>query len=323
MADFDAMQTFVAVMRANGLRGAAQTLRIPRSTVSARVARLEERLGVRLLERTTRTVRATPAGRAFFDHCVRILADVDEAERSITEAGRAPRGTLRVASSLLFGHAFLAPVAAEFARKHRDVEIEVVATNRPINLVEEGFDLAVTFMGVNEDSSLVARKLQSAYHHCCASPAYLAENGVPKTPEDLGAHECVVFSEVRDVAWRFERDREVRRIAVRGRLRVNSLWMAHDAALRGVGIASLPSFLCGADIRAGRLVSLFPAWRVNRTEMRIVYPSNRRLAPRVRMFSDALIAGYNASIEQSQFLEPSSRATAKRGPARGRAPRRR
>src|SRR5277367_4675209 len=161
MADFDAMQTFVAVMRTGSFRGAAQSLRIPRSTVSQRIARLEERLGVRLLERTTRTVRATGAGRAYFDRCARILADVDEAERAVTEEDRAPRGVLRVASSLLFGHAFLSPIAAEFALRYPKVEIEVVATNRRVNVVKEGFDLAVMFIGANDDSSLVSRKLES------------------------------------------------------------------------------------------------------------------------------------------------------------------
>ena len=298
MADFDAMETFVAVMRASSFRGAAQALHIPRSTVSQRIARLEERLGARLLERTTRAVRATPAGRAFFDHCVRILADVEEAERAIGDDESAPRGVLRVASSLLFGHVFLSPVAAEFARKHPDVEIEVVAVNRRVNLVEEGFDLAVTFMDVDEDSSLISRKLESAYHAVCASPAYLAEHDVPKSPEDLRGHQCVVFGESRDASWRFERDIDVRRIAVHGRMSVSSFWMAHDAAIRGVGIAAIPLVLCGEDLRAGRLVSLFPDWRVNRTEMRIVYPSNRYLAPRVRLFVDALVEGYNASIDQ-------------------------
>jgi DNA-binding transcriptional LysR family regulator len=298
MADFDAMETFVAVMRASSFRGAAQALHIPRSTVSQRIARLEERLGARLLERTTRAVRATPAGRAFFDHCVRILADVEEAERAIGDDESAPRGVLRVASSLLFGHVFLSPVAAEFARKHPDVEIEVVAVNRRVNLVEEGFDLAVTFMEVDDDSSLMSRKLESAYHVVCASPAYLAEHDVPKTPEDLREHQCVVFGESRDASWRFERGSDVRRIAVHGRMSVSSFSMAHDAAIRGVGIAAIPLVLCGEDLRAGRLISLFPDWRVNRTEMRIVYPSNRYLAPRVRLFVDALVEGYNAPIEQ-------------------------
>jgi DNA-binding transcriptional LysR family regulator len=303
MADFDAMQTFVAVMRTGSFRGAAQSLRIPRSTVSQRVARLEERLGVRLLERTTRTLRATVAGRAYFDRCARILADVDEAERAVTEEDRAPRGVLRVASSLLFGHSFLSPIVAEFALKYREVEIEVVATNRRVNIVEEGFDLAVVFMGVNEDSSLVARKLESADHRCCASPAYLAEHGAPETPEDVRVHACVVYGEGRDATWRFERGADVRRVAVHGRMSVNSFLMAHDAALRGVGVASLPTFLCGDDIRAGRLVSLFPGWLVNRTEMRVVYPSNRYLASRVRLFVDALIEWYDASIDRARMLD--------------------
>jgi DNA-binding transcriptional LysR family regulator len=303
VADFDAMQTFVAVMRTGSFRGAAEALRIPRSTVSQRVARLEERLGVRLLERTTRAVRATDAGRAYFDRCARILADVDEAERTVTEEERAPRGVIRVAASLLFGHSFLSPIAAEFACRYRDVEIEVVATNRRVNIIEEGFYLAVMFMGVNEDSSLVARKLESADHRCCASPAYLAEHGAPRAPEDVGTHACVVYGEGRQATWRFERGGEVKRVAVHGRMSVNSFLMAHDATLRGVGVASLPTFLCGDDIRAGRLVSLFPDWRINRTEMRVVYPSTRYLAPRVRLFVDALIDGYNNSVERARMFD--------------------
>jgi DNA-binding transcriptional LysR family regulator len=311
MADFDAMETFVAVLRKGSFRRAAQSLRIPRSTVSQRVARLEERLGVRLLERTTRTLRATDAGRAYFDRCTRILAEVDEAERAVTEEDRAPRGVLRVASTLLFGHAFLSPIAAEFASKHPDVEIEIVATNRRVSLIEEGFDLAIVFMQANEDSGLVARKLESVHHRCCASPAYVATHGAPKAPEDVSAHACVVYGESRDATWRFEHRDEVRRVAVHGRMSVNSFFMAHDATLRGVGVASIPTFLCGDDIRAGRLVSLFPDWLLNRTEMRVVYPSNRYLAPRVRLFVDALIDGYSASTDRARMLD--------RGPAPRRA----
>ncbi len=163
-------------------------------------------------------------------------------------------------------------------------------------------------MGVDEDSSLVARKLASADHRCCASPEYLAERGAPRTPEDVGAHACVVYGEGRQATWRFERGDEVKRVAVHGRMSFNSFLMAHEAALRGVGVASLPTFLCGDDIRAGRLVSLFPDWRVNRTEMRIVYPSNRYLAPRVRLFVDALIEGYNTSVERARMLDCSPAA---------------
>jgi DNA-binding transcriptional LysR family regulator len=311
-------------MRTGSFRGAAESLRIPRSTVSQRVARLEERLGVRLLERTTRAVHATEAGRAYFDRCSRILAEVDEAERAVTEEDRAPRGVLRVASSLLFGHSFLSPIAAEFARKNPGVEIEVVATNRRVNVVEEGFDLAVMFMKVNEDSNLVSRKLESAVHRCCASPAYIAEHGVPRAPEDVRGHTCVVFGEDRNATWRFERGADMRRVAGHGRMSVNSFLMAHDAALRGVGIASLPTFLCGDDIREGRLVSFFPEWVVNRTDLRVVYPSNRYLAPRVPLFLDALIEGYAASIDRGRMLDrvppaDASGSSSKRAPNKARA----
>jgi DNA-binding transcriptional LysR family regulator len=202
-------------------------------------------------------------------------------------------------------------MAAEFASKHPDVEIEIVATNRRVSLIEEGFDLAVVFMQANEDSGLVARKLETVHHRCCAGPAYVAAHGAPKAPEDVSAHACVVYGESRDATSRFEREHDVRRVAVHGRMSVTSFFMAHDATLRGVGVASIPTFLCGDDIRAGRLVSLFPDWLLNRTEMRVVYPSNRYLAPRVRLFVDALIDGYGASIDRARMLD--------RGPAPRRA----
>jgi DNA-binding transcriptional LysR family regulator len=141
------------------------------------------------------------------------------------------------------------------------------------------------------------------HHRCCASPAYVAAHGAPKAPEDVRDHACIVCGESRDATWRFERGDDLRRVAVHGWMSVNSFFMAHDATLRGVGVASIPTFLCGDDIRAGRLVSLFPDWLLNRTEMRVVYPSNRYLAPRVRLFVDALIEGYGASIDRARVLD--------------------
>jgi DNA-binding transcriptional LysR family regulator len=303
MADFDAMQTFAAVLRAGSFRGAAQALRIPRSTVSQRVTRLEGRLGVRLLERTTRTVTATAVGRDYFDRCTRILAEVEEADRAVTQNERTPRGVVRVASSLLFGHAFLSPIAAEFAARYPQVEIEVVVGNRRVNVVKEGFDLAVAFMTADEDSTLVARKLESVDHCCCASPAYLAARAAPSTPEHLGGHSTVVFGEARQTVWRFDSGSQHRRVPVEGRMSSNSFSIVRDAALSGVGIASLPTFACSADIREGRLVSLFPEWVVNRSEMRVLYPSNRYLPPRVRLFIDALVKGYGESLARERILD--------------------
>ena len=292
MVDFEAMATFVAVVRNAGFRGAATSMHIPRSTVSHRIARLEEELGVRLIERTTRKLRMTTIGESFFDRCVRILADVEEAHLSVTSAQRAPQGTLRVACTLLFGHLYMARIASDFMRKYPDVEIEIVASNRRVNLIEEGFDLAVVIMGAHEDSSMLARKLAVSEVRCCASPAYVAARGLPSQPEDVASHSCIVYGDSRQTTWRFERPGESRSIALRGRMAVNSLMMAHTAARRGVGIAALPTFLCNDDLHDGRLVPVLGDWLIGRAEMRVVYPSNRYLAPRVRLFLEALVAGY-------------------------------
>jgi len=290
------MATFVAVVKSGGFRGAATSMRIPRSTVSHRIARLEQDLGVRLLERTTRRLRTTDVGEAFYERCVRILADVEDAHFSVANVRQAPRGTLRVACTLLFGHLHLMPVAAAFMRKYPDVEIEIVASNRRVNLVEEGFDLAVVAMASNEDSSLVGRKLTTSEFRCFAGAGYVAARGLPAHPDELPSHRCVVYGDSRQASWRFERPGETRTLAIRGCLSVNSLVMAHLAALQNVGLTVLPSFMCRDDVGAGRLGRVLPEWIVERAEMRVVYPSNRYLAPRVRLFVDALIAGYDESI---------------------------
>jgi DNA-binding transcriptional LysR family regulator len=172
-----------------------------------------------------------------------------------------------------------------------------VAANRRVNLIEEGFDLAVVFMGAHEDSSMVARKIVSAELRCCASPAYLAARGLPAQPEELASHSCIVYGDSRQTTWRFERPGEARSIAIRGRLSVNSLMMAHTAAQRGVGIAALPTIMCSDDVRTGRLDYVLRDWVLDRTEMRVICPSNRYLAPRVRLFVEALVAGYTDAIE--------------------------
>jgi DNA-binding transcriptional LysR family regulator len=239
----------------------------------------------------------TTVGEAFFDRCVRILADVEEAHLSVTNAQRAPQGTLRIACTLLFGHLYMARIASDFMRKYPDVEIEIVAANRRVNLIEEGFDLAVVVMGAQEDSSMMARKLAISEVRCYASPAYVAARGLPSQPEDVASHRCIVYGDSRQTTWRFERPGEVRPVALRGRMSVNSLMMAHTAARRGVGIAAVPTFLCNDDLRDGRLVPVLRDWLIGRSEMRVIYPSNRYLAPRVRLFVETLVAGYTDAFD--------------------------
>ena len=289
------MATFVAVVRSGHFAAAARTLGLPKSTVSQRVARLEATLGVRLLERTTRVLRPTHAGSAYYERCARILSEVEEANAAVKDLGTSPRGTLRVTTSHLLGQSVVAAVAATFSRQYPEVEVEVVASDRRVNLLEEGFDVAIVVSASESDSTMISRVLSGGQTWCCAAPSYLSARGPPSAPGDLSAHDCIIRELAADgfasgAIWTFERSDDVQRIEVHGRLRLSSIVMTHAAALAGGGIAAIPSFVCAEDVEDGRLVRILSDWVVDRKDIRIVYPSNRHLSPRVRLFVDALVA---------------------------------
>jgi DNA-binding transcriptional LysR family regulator len=291
MLDLDALATFVAVVRAGNFSAAAKGMRLPRSTVSQRVARLEAMLGTRLLERTTRMVRTTQAGVAYYERCARILSELEEANAALRDARRAPRGKLRVATPLLFGQAHLGRIAATFINRYPEVELEIVASDRRVNLINEGFDVAIVTASHDDDSALISRKLGGGDVSCCASRAYLATYGTPRSPDDLPKHQCVINREfiTSDAdTWTFVRNQEKRQVQVRGRLIMNSLNMVHAAIRAGAGIGVIPTFLCADDIAQGHLKRLFADWTIDPKDLRIVYPSSRHLSPRVRLFVDAL-----------------------------------
>ncbi len=293
------MATFVGVVRSGSFASASRLLQLPKSTVSQHVSRLEATLGARLLERTTRALRLTNAGAAYYERCVRILTEVEEANAAVKDLGTSPRGTLRVATSYLIGQSVVADVAATFCRQFPEIEIDVVASDRRVNLLEEGFDIAIVVAGTVPDTTMISRVLSGGRTWCCATPSYLAESGTPLTPAELGRHECIVRAAATDGAaretiWTFERADDVRRVEVHGRLHVNSVLMAHAAVLAGAGIATIPSFICANEVESGRLVHILSDWIVDRKEIRIVYPSNRHLSPRVKLFADAFVREYTA-----------------------------
>ncbi|RBP12855.1 LysR family transcriptional regulator [Roseiarcus fermentans] len=309
MIDLDAMATFVAVVRSGHFAAASRALGLPRSTVSQRVARLEAALGVRLLERTTRVLRPTSAGAAYYERCARILAELEEATVAIRDLATSPRGILRVATSHLLGQSVVAAVAAAFSRRYPEVEVEVVASDRRVNLLEEGFDVAVVVSASEMDSTLISRVLSGGRTWCCAAPSYLSARGAPLAPRDVSAHDCVIREAAADgfasgAMWIFERGGDVQRVEARGRLRLSSIMMAQAAALAGAGIAAIPSFLCAEDVENGRLVRVLSDWDVDRKDIRIVYPSHRHLSPRVRLFIDALVA---AAAEDGRLSAPQDR----------------
>ncbi|HUI95380.1 MAG TPA: LysR family transcriptional regulator [Xanthobacteraceae bacterium] len=288
-----AIEAFVRVAECGSFSQAAERLRSSKSVVSRQVGALEAELGARLIHRTTRALTLTEAGRSYFERATRILADLAEANASVGQLQAAPRGRLRVSAPVSFGFLHLAPALPDFLDRHPDVEVEMTMNDRFVDLVDEGFDVAVR-IGKLDDSSLVARKIAPMRRTVCAAPAYLQRRGTPASPDDLEAHECVCYSNVgRSEEWRFVRpDGAPWPVEVHGRLHVNNGDALRAAALRGFGLAVLPSFLVGRDFQSGALVSVLAPFMPQDSAVYAVYPHARHLSPKVRAFVDFLAERY-------------------------------
>lgn len=276
----DDMILFAAVVRAGSFSRAATTLGKTKQVVSERVARLERALGVRLLERTTRRLRPTDAGAAYAEQCARIAAAIVDANE-LARAGQAePLGVLRVASPTLYGRRFLTPVVAQYIARYPQVQVVVTLANRPVDLITDGFDLAIQ-IGRLKDSAFTARRLGDAELMFVASPAYLATHG-PLSAAALSQARCLGFRETE--SWRID-DHEMRITPV---LAMNDVESLCDAAIAGVGVAQLPGFVCEGPLREGRLVRLFPEARASRRQISALYPSRQFLPARVARFLELL-----------------------------------
>lgn len=285
MIDWNEMVVFCKVVETGSFVGAARTLGLPKSTVSRKVARLEERLGVRLLHRTTRVVRTTPVGQAYYERCASLVADAEDAERVVTSAQERPTGLLRITTSTLIGERWLGSLVTEYLRANPDVRIDLLLTNRMVDIVDEGYDLAFR-AGVLPDADLIARRLQRGRTVLVASPDYLAARGTPDSLDDLSDHDCIIVgNDSKRGVWAFADTR----VAVSGRLAVNDIRMARDAALAGLGIARMPSFLVAEDLSSGHLTRVLPQVPDNFGGLYAVYPSRRHLSTAVRSFVDFVV----------------------------------
>jgi DNA-binding transcriptional LysR family regulator len=286
-SDLNEILVFARVVQGGSFTAAARDLQMPKSTVSRKVTDLEERLGVRLLQRTTRTLGLTDEGRTYYDFCARIISEVDEAERAVGSLSGVPRGLLRVTTPLNFG--FLGPVLADFVRKHPEVTLDVVSTDRRVGLVEEGFDVAIR-AGTLADSTLIARPLATLRRIVVAAPAYLKKRGRPREPADLAAHDSLVFGAGESpTTWRLEKGSTAVDVVVKPRLVINDFDALFETALAGVGVAMLPVFRCLAAVREGRLEHLLKDWCSPSATIHVVYPSTRLLSPKVKAFVDHLL----------------------------------
>lgn len=307
MADLDAMAVFTQVVESQGFSAAARVLQRSKSAVSKEVGRLEERLGQRLLNRTTRRLSLTEAGAVYLEGCQRMLAEAAAAEQAVSRLAESPRGTLRVNAPMSFGMAHLAPLLPVLLRRCPDLSIDLTLNDRLVDLVEEGYDLGIR-IGRLTDSSLVARRLAPARHFLAATPAYLASRGHPEQPRDLGQHDCLIYSYLTEgPTWRFHhRDGRTARVTVRGRLTANNGEALLAAALAGAGVAALPSFLLAEALRDGRLVPLLAGWRLGSDDAGVyaVFPASRHLAPKVRVFVDFLAEQFGDPPSWDIGLDP-------------------
>ena len=293
MDRFDAIRAFAQVVESGSFAKAAERLGMSTSAASRHVADLESHLQTRLLNRTTRRVSLTESGRAFYERSVQLLADLEEAEQEASSAAVVPRGTIRLTTSVNFGVRHVAPAIAEFLATHREVSFDVSLSDRVVDLVEEGFDLAIR-VGPPGADNLVARKLGETRLVPCASPEYLARYGAPRTPDELVRHNCFTYEYVSPRnQWRFrDRGGDEHAVRIAGSLHSNNGDLLAEVAARGTGIVFEPAFIVGPEVRAGRLVPLLQDYVPPPLPIYAVYPSRKHLSAKVRRFVEFLVARY-------------------------------
>ncbi|RFU44551.1 LysR family transcriptional regulator [Paraburkholderia sp. DHOC27] len=284
--------TFVAVVKAGSFTLAANQLGVTRSAVGKIIARLEARLQVRLIQRTPRSLGLTDDGAAFFARCTQILEDLEETEAAKAARSATPTGSLRISVPVALGHRQVQPVIESFLANCPAVIAEVSFTDRFVDLVDEGIDIAIRIGEPKPDSRLIARVVAEQRLAICAAPRYLEARGVPLTPADLVAHECLQFvSAGRPSPWAFA-DQQKIALETTGRLRMDSAEALVAAAVSGAGIINLPTYLVATEIRQGRLLPLLQSFAVEGIPIRAMYPTRKHLTPKVRLFIDQLIAAW-------------------------------
>jgi DNA-binding transcriptional LysR family regulator len=293
--DLNDLRVFVRVVDRGGFAVAARELGVPTSTVSRTIARLEASTGTRLLHRTPRSVHATSEGRAMHASVSEAVGTLERAARALEPATRQPKGVLRVTAPTDIGASFLADVAVAYGERYPLVHIELALTNRSVNLVDEGFDVAVRATTRLADSTLVARKLGNLDHALYASPRYIERHGSPSSPGELDEHRCIVFR-AKDLTktWKLHDGKETIEVLVRARMGGDDFGYLRAAVLAGGGIALMPRLVCAKDEAAGRIVRVLPGLGAKGAELYVVYPSAAHVPARVTAFRDFVAAAFDA-----------------------------
>ncbi len=303
MADTTDMAVLVNVVDEGSFAEAAKTMQMTPSAVSRRIRNLEERLGVRLLNRTTRSLSLTEPGETYYLRASQIIADIEDTERETAELYAKPQGRLRVTTSHAFGNRYLVKLIPDFLRTYPHINIELKLTDGLVDLVAEGTDVAIR-SGNLEDSTLIARKIKSTKRVFCASPAYLAEHGTPRKPADLAQHSCLVRQDETQFynEWHFDGITDQPKLRVSGRLTCNTIEVLSEAALSGAGILSVSEFVVEDALADGRLVSVLEEFEAGREiPIYALYLSNRQLSPKIRVFVDFVSKALQATPQAAHL----------------------
>ncbi|TBU76285.1 LysR family transcriptional regulator [Phytopseudomonas daroniae] len=287
LEDLSDLRLFERILRAGNLSAAARELDLSLAVVSKRLARLEARVGVRLLQRTTRRLAPTEEGRLFHAHCRRILDEVDVAEAMLLQRREQVDGLLRISAPFGFGRRQLIPLIATFRKQYPELRIQLNFGDALVDLLEHEVDIAIRF-GMPADSSLIARQLAPNNRVLCASPSYLDWHGRPTHPEQLHKHSCLLIGDQERMHWRFEQDGVPLQVRVQASILCNDGEAAHALALQGQGIVSKSIWDVAADLRAGRLERVLPRYRLPDAPLHALYPTSRQQVPRVRRFVEFL-----------------------------------
>lgn len=303
MDRFSALSALIAVVDSGSFQAAGDRLGIAKSVVSRRVSQLEQALGIRLLHRTTRSLSLTDEGRQFYQRSVQIINDLKDAELEVSQENQVVRGRLKLAAPLSFGLLHLAPAISTFLQNYPDLDLELDLNDRNVNLVDEGFDMALR-IGRLEDSNLVSRRIGRANHITCASPLYLDQRGVPRCPEDLSHHTGLQYANVSLKAqWHYRGEQgQVEQAVPRIRMRANNGEVLAKAAISGMGLVSGPSFILGQYVRSGELVQVLENYRQPSVGIYLLYPPGRLMPRRVQVFSDYLKESFGDRADWDEGL---------------------
>lgn len=290
---------FVMIVKERSLSAAARELSVTPAAISKRLAKLEDRLGVALMNRTTRQLRLTEEGELYYDKAVEILAELEDLETLVSSSQGAPKGLLRVNAPLGFGRTYITPIVSKFVRQYPKMEIQLQLTDHPLNLLDQVFDVGIRF-GEMPDTTLIAKKIAANRRLVCSSPAYLKKNGIPKVPHDLMDHNCVVLRQ-NDAAyglWRFTKNRKSEAVKVRGTLSSNDGEVALNWVLDGHGIMLRAEWDIAKYVRSGRLQIVLEDYEAPPADIFAVYPQRHKSSAKIRAFTEFLVTSFTGEKNQ-------------------------